>query len=373
MRMPGMARLRTVAGWVCAAIAGVALGGFLFAWSGVYNIAASRGHWAVVEWLLSSACETRSSAAPRHRRAAARRSGHASLGAAHFHSGCAIATGRPGIPGDRSREAVLPPPPDLDEHLPRAEGPRAVLDRQARHQIHRHAGLGRAGARRRGLGCRRFLKKLPRLSRDAYRGLAIGAAETPPQSGRDIALDGCHGGRGRRVRALPRRRADADRRAAWCRSCTASPANFSPQRCKRMRPAARPAASCSRSRPNSRRTRSISSPPIIRRAGGRRRESGDDRRSHGRRWQRHGDPAAEVPACTGCHDAKALATYPRLAGQNAAYMANRLRLWKNGLAAINRRRRDHGADRAALSDQQIEDVSAYFAPLRLNASRGARP
>ena len=27
-----------------------------------------------------------------------------------------------------------------------------------------------------------------------------------------------------------------------------------------------------------------------------------------------------------------LKTYPRLAGQNAAYMANRLRLWKSGLA-----------------------------------------
>ena len=34
-----------------------------------------------------------------------------------------------------------------------------------------------------------------------------------------------------------------------------------------------------------------------------------------------GDAGARIPACAGCHGADALKTYPRLAGQNAAYMA----------------------------------------------------
>ena len=33
------------------AVAG-ALGAVLFAWSGLYNVAATRGHWAVTDWFL---------------------------------------------------------------------------------------------------------------------------------------------------------------------------------------------------------------------------------------------------------------------------------------------------------------------------------
>ena len=67
-----------------------------------------------------------------------------------------------------------------------------------------------------------------------------------------------------------------------------------------------------------------------------------------------------------CHGAEALPIYPRLAGQNAAYMANRLRLWKNGPAASVRHRGDHGADRAPA--QRRADRGR-----RLPISRACRP
>jgi len=75
-----------------------------------------------------------------------------------------------------------------------------------------------------------------------------------------------------------------------------------------------------------------------------------------------GDAAAEIPACISCHDRQALAIYPRLAAQSARYLENRLRvLWyaqprtptQSIMVPIARR----------LSEQQIRDLSAYFAGL----------
>ena len=70
-------------------------------------------------------------------------------------------------------------------------------------------------------------------------------------------------------------------------------------------------------------------------------------RERARAGNAQGLPAAEIPPCLTCHGPDALNIYPRLAGQNAAYMKGQLRLWKGGLTASDRNRRDHGADRAA--------------------------
>jgi cytochrome c553 len=70
-----------------------------------------------------------------------------------------------------------------------------------------------------------------------------------------------------------------------------------------------------------------------------------------------------IPPCLSCHGPDALAIYPRLHGQHAAYMAGRLRRWKNGILS--------GTDTEAimvpiaklLNEEQIEQASAYFASL----------
>jgi mono/diheme cytochrome c family protein len=252
MRMPGMPRLRTVAGWVGAAIAGVALAGFLFAWSGAYNIAASRGHWAVVEWMLEFGM-TKSV----QRRAWAITvpplddPDMLPLGAAHFHRACSHCHGAPGIPGDLTAKHALPPPPDLT-NISR-ERKDNELFWIVKHGI-KYTGMPSWVALERDdeiWPVIAFLKKLPGMSRDEYRRLAIGPIETPAQSGRDIALMGVT--------------ADALGACARChgRFFMASLGNFSLPRCKRMRPAGGSAASCSRSRSNSRRIPSISWPRII--------------------------------------------------------------------------------------------------------------
>ena len=91
----------------------------------------------------------------------------------------------------------------------------------------------------------------------------------------------------------------------------------------------------------------------------------------GRTIATEGVPAREIPPCLSCHGPDALPAFPSLAGQNQAYLANQLQLWNKGVNL-----RSPGAQIMApiarrLDDQQIEDVSAYFAHIvdPLEASR----
>jgi cytochrome c553 len=72
----------------------------------------------------------------------------------------------------------------------------------------------------------------------------------------------------------------------------------------------------------------------------------------------------DVPACMSCHGAKALGSgiYPRLAGQNAAYLKEQLRFFRSGVrhdknAAIMHMVAVH------LSDREIREVAAYLTHL----------
>ena len=83
-----------------------------------------------------------------------------------------------------------------------------------------------------------------------------------------------------------------------------------------------------------------------------------------------GDSAAGVPACIGCHGRTALAAYPRLAGQNASYMANRLRRWKSGLPPSSNPEAIMAPIARRLSDAQIGELSNYFASLTPGGESG---
>lgn len=81
-----------------------------------------------------------------------------------------------------------------------------------------------------------------------------------------------------------------------------------------------------------------------------------------------GDPAAgryQAQTCLGCHGiadyANVYPTYkvPKLAGQHAQYIVAALQAYKDGA-------RDHGTMRAqahALSEQEMQDIAAWFASL----------
>jgi cytochrome c553 len=95
------------------------LGGALFAWSGLYSVAASRGHWWGVELLLKFGMR---SSVRTHaigiEEPDLNRMNLVQKGAAHFQIGCASCHGSPDRPASPVARAMLPEPPDLGVSVP---------------------------------------------------------------------------------------------------------------------------------------------------------------------------------------------------------------------------------------------------------------
>jgi len=349
-----------------AGVLGLAVLGFLFVWSGLYSVAASRGHWAVMEWFLTFAM--RNSVKTHAYGIEAPPLGNAdlvTLGAGHFHSGCAFCHGAPGVPISPIAQGMLPSPPDLATRM------RPWRDRElfwiVKNGI-KYTGMPAWAAQQRddeAWALVAFLRRLPALDAASYRGLALGNLQVPPQSGHEVATSEtasaavgacarCHGdarhmptsalvpilhgqpaefltaalhayARGRRASGIMQPVAadlGADELARVARYYAGLPP---PARPLDLRPAATAAV------------------------------------ARGRALAERGDAGAKIPACAGCHGADALKAYPRLAGQNAPYMANRLRLWKGGLPPGTDGETIMAPIARALGEQQIEDVAAYYA------------
>ncbi|MGK9167665.1 c-type cytochrome [Inquilinus limosus] len=77
-----------------------------------------------------------------------------------------------------------------------------------------------------------------------------------------------------------------------------------------------------------------------------------------------GVPERNVPPCLACHLGRRSPQFPRLGGLSAGYIANQLRLFRDGVRGGT----PYGAIMAPiagrLTDRQIEDVAAYFASRR---------
>ncbi|WP_086982750.1 c-type cytochrome [Vibrio aphrogenes] len=78
-----------------------------------------------------------------------------------------------------------------------------------------------------------------------------------------------------------------------------------------------------------------------------------------------GKMEANIPACVACHGPSGVGvkpSFPRLAGQNAAYLINQMKSWKDGtrppgaMALM-------GPIANGLTDEEIKAVSGYFASL----------
>ena len=99
------------------AAAGIALAGLIFAWSGLFNVGASRGHFAVVELALSFIMHN---SVGTHARGAPApppldNPDLEILGASHFHRNCAPCHSAPGQRLDAMAQTMLPPPPELTD------------------------------------------------------------------------------------------------------------------------------------------------------------------------------------------------------------------------------------------------------------------
>ena len=149
MRVTTHRRWIRIIRFILFGLAAIVLTGFLFAWSGLYNVAASRGHLAVTNAMLTFGMQNSVRTHALGIKAPPLDSQDLStLGAAHFQSGCASCHGAPGVPINPIAQSMLPSPPNL------ATSMREWRDRELfwivknGHQIHGNAGLGGAATGR---------------------------------------------------------------------------------------------------------------------------------------------------------------------------------------------------------------------------------
>jgi cytochrome c553 len=337
------------------------LGGLLFAWSGLFNVGASTGHWAITDWFLHYAMrqsvETHSmgiEAPPLDDPALVHR------GAGHYASGCAPCHGAPGQPRSQVALAMTPPPPFLPEKIP-------VWQPNELFWIVRHGvkftGMPAWAALERTdevWSMVAFLLQLPDLQPDEYRALALGElADGQAAAGLAGLADPfepvlaecsrCHGrdGKGRGVGAFPKLSGQSEAYLLASLQAYAEGRRHSGI----MQPAAVPLSHAQ-----------------MRRLAAHYAEAGSlgadpaGRDGQGEAIARRGVPKDGVPACVSCHEPAGAGypAYPALRGQTADYLAQQLRLFRAGsrggtayahiMATIARR----------LSDAQIDAVAAYF-------------
>lgn len=82
---------------------------------------------------------------------------------------------------------------------------------------------------------------------------------------------------------------------------------------------------------------------------------------------RGGNPATKIAACTACHGPSGkgveLASFPRLSGQHADYIATQLKKFRSGERANDGDTRMMRSVAALLSDKEIEAVASYISGL----------
>lgn len=374
-----MNRRRLLYAALAAAIIG--FGGFLVAWSGIINVGASTGHWAVTEWALHFAMrqsvQTHAMAVntPDDLDAPAL----VLRGAGHYATGCASCHGAPGQPRSPIALAMTPPPPDLSTRIDRWEP--AELFWIVRHGVKFSAmpawvALGRTDE---VWAMVAFLLRLPDLDQDGYRELAFGGLDAAPTTPATLAtgaahpsalapprpiadaLDNCarcHGedGAGRGIGAFPRLTGQNEAYLLTSLQAYAEGARHSGI----MRPAAK-ALSADEMAALAKHFASADAPvPAL---------SGDvdgAALALGREIARSGAPADGVPACAVCHGpgpGLRHPLYPDLAGQYADYLELQLWAWREGVRGGTPFAHIMRTIAERMSEDQIRAVSAYYQSL----------
>lgn len=293
---------------VVATLVGLAAAGLLFAWSGIFNIAASSGHWPITTWFLHwtmrNSVKTHSFFdVPENPRAT---DGHLVSAAGHFDQACASCHGAPGLRPLPVMQRETPHAPSLSVNA------REWSDRHLfyilRHGV-KYTGMPAWGANGRDDEVRRmvaFVRLLPDMTPAQYRALA------GTEDGLNCAS--CHGadGRGRGQPDIPvlggqdpaYLLAALDAYASGRRASAVmqqAAAQLTPEAKRRL--AARFAA-----RPG---------------LGGALPANGAPR---ARAIVERGLPDRQLPACASCHAPGK--PQPVLNGQKAEYIAQRLRHWR---------------------------------------------
>lgn len=351
---------------ICAAPAAA----FLFAWSGVYNIAASSGHLALVSRFLQfgmqNSVETYAigTEVPQLGPALAER------GMLYFQSGCAPCHGAPGLSRNPVALAMLPPPPDLTRAS--NDWSDAQLFRIVKHGI-KYTGMPAWSAPSRDdevWALVAFLRRMPKIAAGEYKA-ATGLRDSENDAARMIANEGlivgpfacagCHGSRGEgsALGGVPRL---AGQKAAYLEMALEDFAS-----------ATRPSGMMEPPTVNlDRQQRSelaqYYSSISIDEATNKVSEADSELRQRGAILAEQGAPSRGIPACQACHGKDGHARenvplYPALAGQHADYLGNQLRLFRAGRRG-GRLAEVMSATARGMNDEDIEAVAMYYSALR---------
>ncbi len=360
---PPSRKYRSIIRWLFVAILGVPTAVFLFAWSGIYNVAASSGHWAIVEALLRFGMQNSVSLRARTVTPPITLDSPdlIQLGATHYERGCAVCHGSPIGSGNRVTDAMLPSPPNL------MTSQRPWKDEElfwiVRHGI-KYTGMPGWLAIERAdevWPVVAFLRALPAMSAAQYRGLAMGVEpqglsnERKLQDGERSLLQvcaSCHGAGKASPRSALVPRLHGQSQVFLAKALREYAMGSRPSGI--MQPIAGTLAEAE-----------ITllaqyyaelNPLAVARG-----TIDQSLAERGKQLATRGDAGNRIPACASCHGSNRLETFPALEGQSATYMAGQLRLWRSGHNATTDGAAVMAPIARRLSDSDIAAATTYYA------------
>ena len=329
---------------VVATLAALAAAGLLFAWSGLFNVAASSGHWPIttwaIHWVMQNSVRTHAWwEAPEQ---PIDRAGLVSA-AGHFAQSCAICHGAPGQPPSPVMQQAEPPAPTLLEKTERWR------DRELfyilKHGI-KFTGMPAWGADGRPDEVARMvalLRRLPGMSAGEYRALS--------GTTKGLGCASCHGidGRGRGQGDIP---VLGGQSPAYLAAALAAYADG-------RRASGVMAVAAKGLTPE---TRVMMAELFAKQPGLGGEPTSTDRIA--RAIVERGLPERQLPACVSCHRPGRNA--PVLAGQRAPYIAQRLRQWRGEETEIDARKPQAVMPVIArrIPEERIDALADYFASAR---------
>jgi cytochrome c553 len=380
--------LKITARRLAVAVASLLVAGIAFAWSGVFNVAASSGHWAISDWFLHWAMRNsvRTHAAFSVEAAATEPSRVVSA-AGHYAANCASCHGAPGVPLPPVMQAATPAPPELRGTVD------AWTDRQLfwiiKHGVKFTAMPAWPAPDRDDEVWRMvaFVRQLPSMNPAEYEQLAQGptgrVAGSAPGNLQEALPDceRCHAGNGRDQPDIPvlagqkpaylaatlqayaaGKRSSAVMTAAASRLDGDVIGQLADHYARLPDGLSESAAAVPAERVGQTPVDPVKSVDAVNPVDHVNPANPVDPAEAARRIVANGLPDADLPACGKCHSAGKRADYPILAGQKPEYLAARLRLWRGDPNVVEARKPNESMPTIArrIPEDMIEPLARHF-------------